>query len=128
MRTIFRVLGVVVIAYACVMAVMGMQYLFDRGDLRKASQVISQYKPKGSDKTILTLMAERSGVPESRIACDSHLLSRYEGRVEVDCRASDGEGHVIAGRQEFRFEVDVVGAQLRALNDATKALIDGVTR
>lgn len=128
MKTLVRVLGVVLIVYAGIMAVMGLQYLFDRGDLRKADQVLSQFKPEGSDKTLKELMTGKLGVAEGGLSCSSTLLSRYEGRVEVDCRSATAvaaDDNDAGGREEFRFEVDVVAAQIKALNDATKALVGG---
>jgi hypothetical protein len=124
-KTLIRVLGVALISYVGIMGVMGLQYLFDRGDLRKADLVVSQFKPEGSDKTLKELMAGRLGVAETGLSCLAVLLSRYEGRVEVDCRLATADDHNAVGREEFRFEVDVVAAQIRALNDVTKALVGG---
>lgn len=129
MRVLFRALGVIVIIYAVVMALMGLRYIFDQGDLRKASQIIQQFKLKGSDKTLMALMSDRLGIPEAALFCEPHMLSRYGGRIEVDCR---GPSVVLASKKdngvtmkEFRFEVDIVTAHLRALDEDAIELLAG---
>lgn len=125
MNRFFRILGVIVIAYAGVMAVLYLQYLFDRGDLRKAEQVISQFKPKGEERTLMRIMADSLGVDAAGFSCESRILSRYEGRIEVGC------GKIAAAtkfKPAFRFEVDVVGATIRALDGDSKNLLGGTSQ
>lgn len=77
MKKIFRGLLVVLFAYLMVMGMMSLQHLFDRGDMKKAAQVIYQFQPnKDSPQTLLDLMliAKAQKNPDD-MRCETSILS-----------------------------------------------------
>lgn len=114
MKKLWRVIVAVLIVYAAVMALMSVQYFFDRGDLKKAAAVIYQYKlPSHPDKNLLELMASDLNVNSEQVQCETELLSRYEGRVLIECG--------VAGNN-YEWVVDVVLHTVQAHNDKAKKL------
>ncbi len=115
MKSLARILGVVLFAYLFVMAVMTVQYFFDRGDMRKASQVIFEFRPQGSNHpTLLETMASLSQVKKEDVNCQTTLASRYEGLVDVDCKA---------GTESFLWEIDVVAGRVIPKNDNASRIV-----
>lgn len=115
MKTVLRVLGVVTVFFAGMMSLYYLQYLFDRGDLKKADAVIRGFKPAGRDDTLLEIIAKNDGVAVTAVTCAGRIISRYEGRVGMTCGKGSGD--------PYRFEVDVVGSVLRALDERTRGII-----
>lgn len=121
LRTIFKALVVIALAYVGLMAVLGVQYFFDRGDMKKAARVVYEYRPRGHEKTLVELMAQHYGIGGDQLKCETQIISRYEGRVLVECgppdlfKAHDAEVN-------FQWEVDVVGGAIRELNEKAKKL------
>lgn len=117
MKKLWRVIVAVLIVYAAVMALMSVQYFFDRGDLKKAAEVIYQYKlPSHPDKNLLELMALDLNVSSNQVHCETELLSRYEGRVLIECGAqATFKKHDSGNNHEW--VVDVVLHTVQAHND-----------
>lgn len=122
MKKLWRVIVAVLIVYAAVMALMSVQYFFDRGDLKKAAAVIYQYKlPSHPEKNLLELMASDLNVNPDRVHCETELLSRYEGRVLIECGAQARfKKHDSGNNHEW--VVDVVLHTVQAHNDKAKKL------
>jgi hypothetical protein len=121
MRTIIRVFGAIAIIYCGVMAVMYLQYLFDKRDLKEASRVVYEFRPGEGQKTLLEVMAEALKTRPDDVYCETGLLSRYEGKVLVDC----GEKNHFTQNQSdhYQWEVDVVAFQVLAKNPLAKKLM-----
>lgn len=122
MRTIIRVFGAIAIIYSGVMAVMFLQYLFDKRDLTEASRVVYEFRPQGVGQvTLVALMAESLKITVGDVYCEAGLMSRYEGKVFVECgeKASFTQNH----RDHYEWEVDVVAFQVLAKNDLAKELM-----
>ena len=114
MKKIWRVILGIVIVYAAVMALMSVQFFFDRGDLKKAAALIYQYKPPSHpDKTLVELMAQDQKIHPDEVHCETKLLSRYEGRVLIDCG--------VAGNN-YEWVVDVVRHTVAAHNSRAEKL------
>jgi hypothetical protein len=111
---LIRILFVLLFVYLTGLAVVTVQYYFDRGDLKKASQVLFEFRPQGKE-TLALLMSQKLMIQESQLKCESQLLSRYEGRVRVLCGS-------VKKPQHFVFDVDVVGYSIQAINSVTKNL------
>ncbi len=111
MKKLFRVLLVVFAIYAILMAAMTVQYFFDRGDLRKASAVIFEFKPdKTKDETLAALMAAEQKILPDELVCDTQIASRYEGLVLVTCR-------------DYEWMVDVVASRIYPKSEAAQKLM-----
>lgn len=114
MKKFFRVLLVVFAIYAIVMAAMAVQYFFDRGDLRKASAVIYEFKPdKTKDETLAALMAAEQKILPTELACDAQIMSRYEGQVLVTC-------------DKYEWMVDVVASRIYPKNEVAQKLMTAI--
>lgn len=125
MRTIIRVFGAIAIIYCGVMAVMVLQYLFDKRDLKEASRVVYEFRPHGDKQmTLLELMAEALKITSDDVYCETGLMSRYEGKVWVDC----GEKNSFTQNQSdhYQWEVDVVAFQVLAKNPPAKKLMENL--
>lgn len=111
MKKVLRFLAMIIAVYAIVMAAMVVQYFFDRGDLKKASAVIYQFKPVAArPDTLIDYMAAESHVTPDAIQCQSQITSRYEGRVSVIC---DG----------YEWVVDVVASRIYPQNEQAHKLM-----
>jgi len=123
MKTIIRAFIVIIVIYATVMAVMGLQYMFDRGDMKKAAKVIYEFKPSHTvNKTLAELMAQNLGVTPEELHCETELISRYEGRVLVECgdkKSFQPENTDL----NFHFVVDVVRGSVDGKNEKARKLI-----
>ena len=114
MKKVWRVILGIVIIYAAVMALMSVQYFFDQGDLKKAAAVIYEYRPPlHPDKTLLEFMAADLKLNPDQVHCETQLLSRYEGRVLVECGVTGNN---------YEWVVDVVRHTVTAHNDRAKNL------
>jgi hypothetical protein len=124
MNRIWRALLVIVMVYALVMAVMTVQYFFDRGDLKKASKVIYSYQPPSfPDKTLIQVMANHFQITEDKVYCESSLISRYEGKVLVEC--GNAQGFVIKqSKVNFEWLVNVVAHSIVARNELAKKIVN----
>jgi len=126
MKTIVRVIFVVLFAYGTVMGLMSLQYFFDRGDLRRASKVIYDYQPRpGSSKKLVEYMAEGYQVDLGDLYCETTLASRFEGHVMVECGKKLG---FVSERADINFQwvVDLVGSRIEPKNQRARQLADRI--
>jgi hypothetical protein len=115
-RRALRVAAVLAVVYFCVVALSFLQGLFDRGDLRRAAHVIYEFRPGGpAGKTLVELMAAADGVVPDRMACQTEMASRYEGRVLTTCRGA-------AGTEPFVWVIDVVGGRVEPQGPRSRLL------
>lgn len=121
MKTLFKVLVVILFAYAAVMGLMTLQYFFDRGDLKRASRVIYQYTPSGQDKKLVQVMADEFKVSLDDLYCETALESRYEGHVTVTCGPKTL--FLKQPKQNFVWVVDLVASSIRPYNEKAKAML-----
>ena len=122
MRTIIRVFGAVAIIYGGVMAVMALQYLFDKRDLKEASRVVYEFRPQGEGQmTLVELMGEALKITGNEVYCEAGLISRYEGKILVECGEKNNftKNH----SDHYQWEVDVVAFQVLAKNPLAKKLM-----
>lgn len=119
--TLYRAAVVIFMIYAIVMAVMTVQYFFDRGDMKKASQVIYQAKPNGTD-LLITLMAGDAKITSTDLYCETQIESRYEGYVLVECGPKQTFKTGDAANN-YLWRVDVIGGQVSAKNEKAQKLI-----
>lgn len=126
MNKIVKAVLVVAFFYLVIMGLLGLQYLFDRGDMKKAAQVIYEYRPRTAGEgqgglTLAQAMAVAYGVAEDRLKCETKIASRFEGRVLVECdRAADYQK--ISPHDNFQWEVNVTSGQVTPLNAKAKGL------
>lgn len=124
MKSLLRIGLVIFFAYALVMALMTLQYFFDRGDIRRASEVVYEYVPnQKTGKKLLQLMADQLKIDEKAIHCEAEITSRYEGIVQVEC------GNIQNYRSNspqlnFIWKVNLVGSQLLPSNDLSKVIVE----
>lgn len=126
MKSFIRLIIVVGCGYALIMGLMTLQYLFDRGDIRRASEVIYNYRPsKEVSKTLIQLMAEKLTIEETKIHCESQIVARYEGYVQVEC--GEQESYKPSAAVNFLWQVDLVGARITAINEPAQNLMNQLT-
>lgn len=126
MKSLVRLILVVGFGYALVMGLMTLQYFFDRGDIRRASEVIYNYRPtKDESKTLIQLMAEKLAIETNQIHCESQIVARYEGYVQVECGKQ--ESYRPSADVNFLWQVDLVGARITAVNESAKNLMNQLT-
>jgi len=107
------------------MALMTLQYFFDRGDMKKAAQVIYNYKPDPlKETTLISLMAEKYNLDSQSIRCETELISRYEGSIFIDCGVTNN--FTKHSDENFHWLVDVVSARIVAKNDKARELMNEV--
>ena len=99
---------------------------FDRGDLRKATAMIYEYRlPSHPEKNLLSLMAEDLKVSLDQVRCETELLSRYEGRVLIECGSQTTfKKHDSGNNHEW--VVDVVLHTVQTHNEKSKTLVGQV--
>lgn len=126
MKLIIRLAAVVVFCYALLLSVTTLQYFFDRGDIRRASEVIYKYQPvRDHSKTLVQIMAKSLNIMEADIHCESQIVARYEGYVQVECGA---KANFIPGiPKNFVWQVDLVGARIKPANDKATTLMNQLT-
>lgn len=125
MKQIFRALIVIFVIYASVMAIMGVQYLFDRGDMKKAVKVVYNLKPnQNEDKTLTKVMADTLSITEEQLYCETQIISRYEGRVLVEC-GNKATYQSLNSKLNFQWEVDVIRGGIKGRNVKAQRLIVG---
>jgi hypothetical protein len=121
MKLWLRVAGVILVFVFGSFSLYMLRYAYDQGDLRKASRYVYEFKPAGEDgKTLIALMADSAGVDVTDMECRGEIISRYAGRIVVDCAPSASA--TPKQPKTFSLEVEVVGFQYRALNVETEAL------
>lgn len=121
MKLWLRVAGVILVFVFGSFSLYMLRYAYDQADLRKASRYVYEFKPAGDNgKTLIELMADSVGVAVGGMECRGEIVSRYEGRIIVDCipAASTTPKQL----KTFSLEVEVVGFQHHALNADTEAL------
>lgn len=110
MKGYLRIIGVFAVIYVAVSAVVGLQHLFDKGDIKKASKVLYELKPGDGSKTLLQWMAVEKGLTQDDLECYSQLVSRYEGLVNLEC-------------SDFVWQVNVVAGQVLPANEPATQLM-----
>jgi hypothetical protein len=121
MKSLYRILGGALIVYLGVMAVMYLQFLFDRGDIRKASQFLNDFKPgPAHEHSLLEVMATDLGQAPDQIACDSEILSRTEGTVLIHCHGIVAEQKTT---RNYEWIINLVSYQVSANNPEASALL-----
>jgi hypothetical protein len=115
----WRGVFVVLAFFFTVMGLLTLQFFFDRGDIKRASRVIYEYKPAGQEKTLTALIADEIGISEESLICESALISRYEGRVHVGCHGSEP-------KPVYEWEVNVVAAIIKPRNGYSQQLMNSL--
>ena len=110
MKGFLRIIGIFVVIYVAVSAVVGLQHLFDKGDIKKASKVLYELRPGDGSQTLLQWMAAENGSTTESLECYSQLVSRYEGLVNLECA-------------DFVWQVNVVAGQVLPANEAATQLM-----
>ena len=124
--TLYRAAVVIFMVYAIVMAVMTLQYFFDRGDMKKASQVIYQSRPNGKD-LLIDVMARDLKISSQDLYCETQVESRYEGHVLVECgNKMDFKSHDFV--THFQWRVDVLAGQVIGENKLAQQLMAGLSQ
>lgn len=120
LKIIFRAILVIIAVYCVIMAVVAVQYFFDRGDMKKAAKVIYEFRPQGpSDNTKNATLAEQMAafykISTDDLYCETQIVSRYEGHVLVECGEENG---FQADNRELNFYwlVNVVAGRIDGKN------------
>ncbi len=124
MKTLFRLLGGALIIYLGFMAVISLQALFDRGDLKQASKFLYDYKPDGK-KTLNVLMADALGEKPDDVYCESQIVSRSEGTLLLRCYP-DASAAKINQKSAYEWLVNLISYKLTPNNAAATSLLKGI--
>ncbi|MCP5463500.1 MAG: hypothetical protein H7A33_00580 [Deltaproteobacteria bacterium] len=117
-QKVLKSLVVILMVYASVMVLLGLQHLFDRGDLKKASKVFYQFRPGTSQVLLVDQMAQQMGVEPTALQCQAQILSRYEGHVLMVCTHDQST--------EYQWVVDVVAGIIKPHNQQANVLFQQI--
>ena len=112
-QSLVRILVITIMIYA----VWSLQQAFDRGDIKKASRSLYEYKIPPQNESLITLMARQFGVAEDQVDCELELISRYVGPIRAVCKGG-------VSTQEFHFDIDVLRFVPEPTDAATRALFE----
>lgn len=123
MKTLFRLLGGALIIYLGFMAVISLQALFDRGDLKQASKFLYDYKPDGK-RPLNELMATALGQPPDTVYCESQIVSRSDGTILIRCYPNTSAANTNQAAT-YEWLVNLVSYKLTPNNAAAISLLKG---
>lgn len=118
MKKFYRALIVIFAFFLIGMTLLTVRFIFDRRDMKKACQMVMEYRPREDLNLGLTLAQIMSFERiESPVFCEARLISRYEKKLIVNCQAD------IDSASSFTWLVDLAEQSVLPEGESAKALL-----
>jgi hypothetical protein len=105
--------------FACIAAVNYMQTLFDKGDMKRALQVVRDFKGASGQTIQQALQAQHAGRLQGEISWEIGIQSSFYGVMRLTATAPLKD----ANPQVYRFDVDLVSNGIHPADDHGRELL-----